>query len=113
MSRVRFTYFLFLGRRIKIGSAFNPFSRVASMQLPGVPDMLVITTVITEKEAHAKFAEYRVVGEWFDRGPEDKIGPIEHFAFGSAYTKDSSNVVMDSKDAAEVQRLVLDRLKRR
>lgn len=60
--------------KVKIGCAYNPFSRLATMQIAS-PVELSLEAVFRgaykeEKERHRQFAEHRVRGEWFHLCPE-------------------------------------------
>jgi hypothetical protein len=71
------SYVYFIGGEsgpVKIGFSIAPRERLASMQM-GSPVKLAILalvegTVTDEKSYHARFAEHRSHGEWFNRHPE-------------------------------------------
>lgn len=62
-------YFIKCGKRVKIGHAMDPRSRLRDLQV-GNPEKLELLMVIeggrrTECEIHKRFAEQRLAGEWF------------------------------------------------
>lgn len=65
-----YVYFLRTGNAVKIGFSTNPGRRMKSIQT-GCPEPARLVKVVrgrpwTEKKFHARFAEYRTGGEWFD-----------------------------------------------
>lgn len=69
-----YTYFVEMNGHIKIGSSENPRRRLESIQA-GFPDPLKVLaivpfSVITEMDAHRKFAHLRVKNEWFKAAPQ-------------------------------------------
>lgn len=74
--------FLYLAERgplLKIGVSGDPQTRIASLSTgSGVPVVLVATrrfreraaAMKAERQAHDRFAEHRVLGEWFNDVPE-------------------------------------------
>lgn len=58
--------------RIKLGRSLNPAARVNGLQLPGKPVVLVTAPewIISEVEAHERWAHLRVHREWFKAEPD-------------------------------------------
>jgi len=65
-------YAIQVGDRIKLGRSINPTSRVNGLQLPGKPVVLVTAAewILSEAEAHERWAHLRVHREWFRADPE-------------------------------------------
>jgi hypothetical protein len=62
-------YVIRIGDRYKIGLSLNPEQRIASMQLPAKPDVVLIfrtsKAAELERTLHTKYAAHREHGEWF------------------------------------------------
>ena len=58
-----------IGGPIKIGFAFNPYSRVRELQCGNPTELHLLGmarwTMYDEKTLHRRFARHRVAGEWF------------------------------------------------
>lgn len=64
------TYFVQRRKRIKIGHSGAPHQRLDSLGKPLKVLAIIPNTIISERDAHAKFAHLRVKGEWFRTAPE-------------------------------------------
>jgi len=66
---MKYTYFIQEGEEgaIKIGTANNPDARLAQLQTSSSKslNLLLATTLVTEREMHAEFSKLRIRGEWF------------------------------------------------
>lgn len=67
--RVSAVYVIKCGDRYKIGVSLNPEQRIAGMQLPDKPEVVLIFRTKKagelEEALHRKYAEHRLHGEWF------------------------------------------------
>ena len=98
-------YFIRLGTRIKIGTTTNLVQRL--MQLP-VEELLgtIIGGYEMEQELHKRFAQYRVVGEWFVDCP-----PIRAF-IAAARADAAEAIIVDSSVVAEYLSCDEDRIRK-
>lgn len=68
--RVGAIYVIKIGNRYKIGLSLNPENRIASMQLPQKPEVVLIFRTPKaselEKTLHRKYQAQRCIGEWFE-----------------------------------------------
>lgn len=63
-------YFVQRRKRIKIGHTGAPHERLQALGKPLKVLAIIPNTIISERDAHAKFAHLRVKGEWFRACPE-------------------------------------------
>jgi hypothetical protein len=67
--RIGAIYVIKIGDLYKIGNSLTPEQRIANMQLPGKPDVVLIFRcrkwVQLEGTLHKKYAAHREHGEWF------------------------------------------------
>ncbi len=67
--RLAAVYVIRVGARHKIGVSLNPEQRIARMQLPSRPEVVLIYRCKKARELeqalHRKYAEQREHGEWF------------------------------------------------
>ena len=68
--RIGGVYVIRVGDRVKIGRSVNPEQRIAAMQLPQRPEVVLIVQCkgwrALESSLHKHFADHRKHGEWFD-----------------------------------------------
>jgi hypothetical protein len=66
-----YTYFIqnTANEYIKIGKSLDPYDRLADLQGANSDALVLLAyvpeSVLSEKDAHQKFAKYRARGEWF------------------------------------------------
>ena len=99
-----YVYFITDGHgHIKIGKADDTYQRIKELQTGNPYKLTFLLTVFMnsisdafelEQKLHAKFAKYRMEGEWFEAGPvleliDDETVSIGRFTFGGMrYGKD-------------------------
>lgn len=64
------TYFVQRRKRIKIGHSAIPHDRLVRIGKPLKVLAVIPNTIISEGDAHKKFAHLRIKGEWFRTAPE-------------------------------------------
>lgn len=68
------TYFIRSGETIKIGSSREPQERLSGLQTAVADDLELLVdvpfSILTEDQAHGRFAHIRIRGEWFTATPE-------------------------------------------